>query len=229
MSKDPKSTYYDTGGIETLDIIKAKLTPEQYQGYCLGNAIKYACRVMHKSPESPLRDAEKLANYSAWFNESLILGLPCAEPEEPIQNNNIDLIKRKMELFEQDIECLHMSLDNYDVPRSNIDETYSLWGLVDRYAEKYSQKSLLYKDILNMLGVNSHDGAIYEIKKLRETCGLDNHKNLPWIKNTGVAPDCKKVLAKLRCGEYFDRENVDAMDWSLEDDDGDITEYLILE
>ena len=71
MSKDPKSSYYDVGGIETLDIIKAKLTPEQYQGYLLGNAIKYQCRMMHKSPDSPQRDADKAANYSQWLSESL--------------------------------------------------------------------------------------------------------------------------------------------------------------
>lgn len=41
MSKDQKRTYYDAGGIETLDVIKAKLTPEQYHGYLLGNVIKY--------------------------------------------------------------------------------------------------------------------------------------------------------------------------------------------
>ena len=67
MSLDPNSTHYDAGGIETLDIIRAKLTPEQYRGYLLGNAIKYACRLNYKG--SPQRDAEKLANYSAWLSE----------------------------------------------------------------------------------------------------------------------------------------------------------------
>lgn len=62
MSKDPKSTYYDAGGIETLDVIKAKLTPEQYRGYLLGNAIKYACRLNFKGCAE--RDAEKLAVYA---------------------------------------------------------------------------------------------------------------------------------------------------------------------
>lgn len=61
MSRDPKSSYYDAGGIETLDIIKAKLTPQQYQGYLLGNVIKYACRANFKG--CPARDAEKLAVY----------------------------------------------------------------------------------------------------------------------------------------------------------------------
>lgn len=71
MSKDVKSSYYDAGGIETLDVIKAKLTPEQYQGYLLGNAIKYQCRMMHKTPDNPVRDAEKAANYSKWLAEEL--------------------------------------------------------------------------------------------------------------------------------------------------------------
>lgn len=62
MSVDPKSKYYDVGGIETLDVIKAKLTPEQFKGYLLGNVIKYALRMNWKGQEK--RDAEKLATYS---------------------------------------------------------------------------------------------------------------------------------------------------------------------
>jgi hypothetical protein len=59
---DPKSRYYDHGGIEVLDIIKAKLTPEQYQGFCLGNAIKYTCRANHKGDYN--RDLEKAEFYA---------------------------------------------------------------------------------------------------------------------------------------------------------------------
>ena len=69
MTRDPESTYYDVGGIETLDIIKAKLSPEQYEGYLLGNALKYLCRAGWKG--SPGRDAEKAANYTRWYNEAL--------------------------------------------------------------------------------------------------------------------------------------------------------------
>jgi hypothetical protein len=64
MSKDINASYYDAGGIETLDIIKAKLTQDQYIGFLLGNAIKYNCRMMHKTPKDPLRDAEKASFYS---------------------------------------------------------------------------------------------------------------------------------------------------------------------
>jgi len=67
MSKDEKSDYYDVGGIETLDIIKAKLTPEQYAGFLLGNAIKYLCRANWKKHLE--RDIEKAANYSKWLKE----------------------------------------------------------------------------------------------------------------------------------------------------------------
>ena len=65
MSTDDKSTYYSAGGIETIAIIKAKLTPEQYRGYLLGNLIKYACRLNFKGQEA--RDAEKIAHYADWL------------------------------------------------------------------------------------------------------------------------------------------------------------------
>lgn len=62
MSIDPKSSYYDVGGIAVIDVIKAKLTPEQYQGYVLGNLIKYSLRLNHKG--SAARDAEKIEVYA---------------------------------------------------------------------------------------------------------------------------------------------------------------------
>lgn len=67
MSCDDQSTYYDAGGIETIAIIRAKLTPEQFAGFCLGNMIKYACRLNHKGQAG--RDAEKAARYAGWLAE----------------------------------------------------------------------------------------------------------------------------------------------------------------
>ena len=69
MSTDPKATYYDAGGIETIAVIRAKLTPEQFLGYCIGNVIKYSCRINHKG--QPARDAEKVAQYSEWIQETM--------------------------------------------------------------------------------------------------------------------------------------------------------------
>jgi hypothetical protein len=58
---DTKSRYYDAGGIEVLEIIRAKLTPEQFRGFCLGNAIKYTCRANFK--DDYVRDMEKAGFY----------------------------------------------------------------------------------------------------------------------------------------------------------------------
>lgn len=73
MSRDEKSSYYDAGGIEVVDIIKAKLTPEEYRGYLKGNAIKYLCREAFK--EDAERDREKAANYAAWLRDESNCGV----------------------------------------------------------------------------------------------------------------------------------------------------------
>ena len=62
---DPKSRHYDVGGIEVQEIIRAKLTPEQYEGFCLGNIIKYACRANHKGHFD--RDMEKVGFYQRFL------------------------------------------------------------------------------------------------------------------------------------------------------------------
>ena len=68
---DEKSRYYDAGGIETLDIIRAKLTPEQYKGFLLGNILKYGCRANHKGCFE--RDLEKVGYYQAFLAEFMAL------------------------------------------------------------------------------------------------------------------------------------------------------------
>jgi len=68
MSRDTKSNYYDAGGIEVLDIVKAKLEPCQYKGYLLGNALKYLTRANFK--EDSKRDIEKASNYLKFLLET---------------------------------------------------------------------------------------------------------------------------------------------------------------
>lgn len=83
MSLDPKSNYYDEGGIETIEIIQAKLTRRQYKGYLLGNILKYASRLNYKGAD--LRDSEKLAMYSSLLRDihaAEIQSLPPAPPEK---------------------------------------------------------------------------------------------------------------------------------------------------
>jgi hypothetical protein len=53
--------HYTAGGIETIDYIKAKLTPEEYVGYLKGNVIKYTSRAGKK--DDMVQDLEKAQWY----------------------------------------------------------------------------------------------------------------------------------------------------------------------
>lgn len=54
--------HYTLGGIETIDFIQAKLSPEGFHAYCLGNALKYISRADHKGGEEDLRKAQWYLN-----------------------------------------------------------------------------------------------------------------------------------------------------------------------
>jgi hypothetical protein len=58
--------HYTVGGIETIDYIQAKLTPEEFRGYLKGNALKYASRTGHKG--NPEEDLGKML----WYSERLL-------------------------------------------------------------------------------------------------------------------------------------------------------------
>ena len=62
-----KNSHYDAGNIAVIDVIKAKLTPEQYEGFLLGQIIKYSLRLNFKNQR--VSDAAKLADYAMWLNE----------------------------------------------------------------------------------------------------------------------------------------------------------------
>ncbi|OUM85712.1 MAG: hypothetical protein BAA01_09345 [Bacillus thermozeamaize] len=52
-----RPAHYVAGGIETIEFIKAKLTPEQFEGYLAGNVLKYLSRYRHKNGLEDLRKA----------------------------------------------------------------------------------------------------------------------------------------------------------------------------
>ena len=54
--------HYKVGGIETYDILKAKLSKEELRGYLKGNVIKYVTRAGYKGAST--EDAGKLAWYA---------------------------------------------------------------------------------------------------------------------------------------------------------------------
>lgn len=59
-------THYTSGGIETIDFIRAKLAEEQFQGFLLGNTLKYLARYGKK--DTALVDAKK----ARWYLDKLI-------------------------------------------------------------------------------------------------------------------------------------------------------------
>jgi len=56
--------HYTRGGVETIDVIKAKLTPEGFRGYLQGCIIKYTTRFELKGrPVQDLKKARWYLNY----------------------------------------------------------------------------------------------------------------------------------------------------------------------
>lgn len=60
-------SYYDVGGINTMDYIKSKLSPEEFRGYIKGNVIKYMSRAGYKDPTAVVEDMVK----ARWYLEQL--------------------------------------------------------------------------------------------------------------------------------------------------------------
>ena len=58
--------HYKVGGIEAIDYIAAKLSPEEFAGYCRGNALKYISRAGHKS------DAAEDIRKAVWYLNRLL-------------------------------------------------------------------------------------------------------------------------------------------------------------
>lgn len=53
-------------GQQAIDVIKAALTPEEFRGYCKGNALKYRLRAGEKGP------SEKCLAKANWYRDRLL-------------------------------------------------------------------------------------------------------------------------------------------------------------
>lgn len=49
--------HYSQGSIECIDAIEAALTPEEFKGFCKGNAMKYEWREKHKGGAESIKKA----------------------------------------------------------------------------------------------------------------------------------------------------------------------------
>lgn len=54
--------HYTAGAVECIDAIEAALTPEEFRGYCKGNALKYVWREQHKGGAESLAKAQWYLN-----------------------------------------------------------------------------------------------------------------------------------------------------------------------
>ena len=59
--------HYTFGSIEVIDYIRDKMTPDEFQGYCMGNILKYISRHKHKAG---VEDLKKAQVYLGWLIES---------------------------------------------------------------------------------------------------------------------------------------------------------------
>lgn len=60
-------SHYTDGGIETIDYIRAKLSPDHFRAYCLGNVLKYVSRAGKKGNANV--DLKKAYVYLGWAVE----------------------------------------------------------------------------------------------------------------------------------------------------------------
>jgi hypothetical protein len=61
-----KPVHYNTGSVECIEGLEAALTPEEFQGYLKGNAMKYLWRCNHKGNKK--QDLDK----AQWYLQRLI-------------------------------------------------------------------------------------------------------------------------------------------------------------
>lgn len=53
--------------VESVDVIRAVLTPEEFKGWCKGNALKYSIRAGRKDPAKEVQDLAKAGVFLSWI------------------------------------------------------------------------------------------------------------------------------------------------------------------
>jgi|FreactcultuFSWF8_1027224.scaffolds.fasta_scaffold00670_7 hypothetical protein len=63
------TNYYKSGNLETIEIIRSKLTIEEYKGFLRGNILKYMTRAGYKPNNPESSDYKKAKYYLDLLNE----------------------------------------------------------------------------------------------------------------------------------------------------------------
>ena len=70
MNNPVTPAHYQDGGVETIEYLQAKLSPEEFRGYIKGNVLKYLSRERGKGGNTDLRKA-------AWYLLYYLGGADC--------------------------------------------------------------------------------------------------------------------------------------------------------
>ena len=91
--------HYTAGGIETIDFIQAKLGPDGFRAYCLGNVLKYVTRHALKNGDE---DLKKAGVYLGWAIDALPSSVKTELPRTvsvPVYAENAEAIIRERDAF----------------------------------------------------------------------------------------------------------------------------------
>lgn len=67
--RSPKHYKLPGLNIESIDVLRSVLTPEEFKGFCRGNALKYLIRAGKK--DSELQDIKKASVYIGWCIDTI--------------------------------------------------------------------------------------------------------------------------------------------------------------
>lgn len=59
--------HYKQGGLEIIDVMRKKMSKEEFRGFCKGNVLKYITRAEYKNG---LEDYKKALQYLTWLVEA---------------------------------------------------------------------------------------------------------------------------------------------------------------
>ena len=60
--------HYNRNTVETIDLIRDSMEPQEFRGYLKGNIFKYVSRYRYKDQENPIKELLK----ARWYLEKLI-------------------------------------------------------------------------------------------------------------------------------------------------------------
>ena len=88
LTHDPihNPSHYTNGGIEFIDVLRAKLSSDEFRGFLKGNVLKYTLRAEHKDGA---QDYAKGARYAKWLAE--VKPSPRAQSKPLLLIHNVDL------------------------------------------------------------------------------------------------------------------------------------------